>query len=400
MLAVNALDLVIVLACVSAAIGGYRLGFLTRAAAWAGMCLGVLLAARVAPWVADRVSDGDPNRTLLVTALTLLTGAFVGQLAGQAAGHRLRRGTPGERTAAWDRACGAASGVVVIVAAVWLLTPTLASVPDLPSRLVRGSLLAQRIDDLTPDPPDPVRAASRLIGRDQWDRLAGQFTSGLPTAAPPDGVEPPAEVDAAARAATVRVERGVCGQGVQFGTGFVAKEHLIVTNAHVVAGGGGPVTVEGQDGETHEARVVVFEPASDLAVLRVESFDAAPLPLATRAEADSTGWVYGHPEGGDLERTPFRAGAESEAEVPDIYGTATLTRRIVPLRAELVQGYSGSALVDPEGRVVGVAFAVSPDEDDVAVAIAMDAVDDALAAAEAIGPDGPAVSTGECLPES
>ena len=41
------------------------------------------------------------------------------------------------------------------------------------------------------------------------------------------------------------------------------------------------------------------------------------------------------------------------------------------LAAELAPGDSGSALVDPQGQVVGVAFAVAPDKPGVAYALAI-----------------------------
>jgi S1-C subfamily serine protease len=394
----NVLDLLIVLAAVLAGVGGYRLGFVTRAAAWSGMCLGVLAAARLAPTFTSRFGSLDPNRTLLITAITLLSGAFLGQLAGQTLGHRLRTHPRMARRAEADRVAGAVLGVLLVGGAVWILTPAMASVPDWPARLATGSLLAREIDGLTPDPPDPLTAASRVLGERQWAALSEQLSGGMPSGPVPDLGDAPPEVDLAARRAVVRVTHDVCGRGQQVGTGFVAAAELVVTNAHVVAGtSDGPIEVEDGDGRTHQARLIVFEPDIDLAVLRVESLGVGPLALAERAEPSSTGWVYGHPGGYGLRIRAFQAGVESDARVPDIYGDRDLTRRIVPIRAQLAKGDSGSPLIDQHGEVVGVAFAISPVDDNLAVAIAMAEVRPLVDAALAAGPDAHQVGSGSCV---
>ena len=41
------------------------------------------------------------------------------------------------------------------------------------------------------------------------------------------------------------------------------------------------------------------------------------------------------------------------------------------LASELAPGDSGSALVDPQGQVIGVAFAIAPDKPGVAYALAL-----------------------------
>lgn len=397
----NALDLVIVLASIGAAVGGYRLGFLTRASAWLGMSAGVLAAARIAPTISGRLAGDDPNRTLLVTAVTLLSGAFLGQLGGQLIGHYLRSRAAVGRGAGVDKVAGAVSGVVVVSAAVWLLTPTMASVPSWPSRLVDGSTLAHHIDRITPDPPDPLTAASRLVGAEQWEALQSQVAGGIPTGPIPMLQLPPRELDQRVRAATVLVEHEVCRRGAQDGTGFVAAPDLVVTNAHVVAGepdGGASVRVRTSDNRDLRARVVLFDPSGDLAVLLVEGLDIEPLPLGEKAEPNTVGWVYGHPGGNALRIRPFLAGTETNAQVPDIYDQLEVARRILPIRADLDHGDSGSALIGPDGTVIGVAFAISPDDDSLAVAIAMDSVNQAVKRAEAAGPDAPELSTGRCLP--
>ncbi len=400
----NLLDLAIVLAALGAALGGYRLGLLTRAAAWAGMLAGIMAAARMAPGLNRRIGGLDPDRTLLLSAVTLLSGAFLGQLVGQLIGQQLRARNTSPKRVRMDQVAGAGSGVVVILAAVWLLAPTMAAVPSWPAELVHESRLAQEIDRLTPDPPDPLRAASQLIGQQEWDDLSAQFAGGLPTGDLPAQGAAPEALDRAIRAATVRVVHEVCNAGSQEGTGFVAAPQLVVTNAHVVAGESNhPVVVQDRDGGSHRSRVVYFNPAEDLAVLRVESLEAPPLPLAEGSNRNDTGWVYGHPGGRALEVREFRAGSEIVVRVPDIYGGTDVERAIVPIRAQLEKGDSGSALVARSGDVIGVAFAIAPDDgrgrsEPLAVALTMGVVHAAVAQTRALGSDAPELSTGPCLP--
>jgi len=399
--AVNAIDLIIVATCAVAAIGGYRLGFLTRVAAWLGMTLGVLAAAQLSPTLSARFDHGHPGRTLFITAVTLLVGAFIGQLAGQTVGHRLRARTATGSADTIDRVAGACSGVVVVAMVVWLLAPTMVSATSWPARLVDDSLLAEQIDRLTPDPPDALDAASRLVGAERWAALQAGFAGGLPEGDIPVVADADPTLDRRVRLATVLVEHQVCGHGTQDGTGFVAAPNLVVSNAHVVAGipdRGATVHVVDNRGRRHRARVVHFDPLSDLSVLRVETLTARPLPLAEESERDQVGWVYGHPGGRALAVRPFRAGTEADAVVPDIYGEQEITRRIVPIRADLQHGDSGSPLVATDGRVIGVAFAISPDDETLAVAVAMELVRDAVDRSVAAGPDAPDVGTGRCTP--
>jgi S1-C subfamily serine protease len=136
--------------------------------------------------------------------------------------------------------------------------------------------------------------------------------------------------------------------------------------------------VEFVDGSTLEADVVAFDPERDLAVLRTRGGGAPALPLRD-AEVGDTGGVFGHPGGGPLDVSPFRVGDEITAVGRDIYDSASTSREVLVLASELAPGDSGAALVDPQGRVIGVAFAVAPDKPGVAYALAIDELEGVLA---------------------
>ncbi|MGH9028375.1 MAG: hypothetical protein ACRDV4_01995 [Acidimicrobiales bacterium] len=85
----------------------------------------------------------------------------------------------------------------------------------------------------------------------------------------------------------------------------------------------------------------------------------------------------------------------------DIYGSATVSREIYELDAQVRPGNSGGPLVAsgdasagiPDGTVIGVVFARSTTNSDVGYALAMPAVEKDIATAEA---STSAVGTGGC----
>ncbi|MEQ1786475.1 MAG: trypsin-like peptidase domain-containing protein, partial [Acidimicrobiales bacterium] len=189
--------------------------------------------------------------------------------------------------------------------------------------------------------------------------------------------------------ATVKVQ-GVACRRIQEGSGFVVAPGLVVTNAHVVAGERETV-VQRSDGSEVRAIVVAFDPNRDLAVLRADDLGRPALERST-IEEGGVGAVFGHPGGGDLRAAPFQVGQQVTATGTDIYDQRATEREVLILASALRPGDSGAALVDPSGRVVGVAFAIAPDRPGVAYALAMEELD-AVLAGNLSGP----VDTGPCL---
>ena len=72
----------------------------------------------------------------------------------------------------------------------------------------------------------------------------------------------------AAGQSVVRVLGTACGLGVQ-GSGWVAADGVVVTNAHVVAGQDDTSVQVGGQGERLDAQAIHFDVRNDLAVLRV-----------------------------------------------------------------------------------------------------------------------------------
>jgi S1-C subfamily serine protease len=385
----NLLDLLIVLALFSAAVGGFRLGFVARVVSWILMTAAVLIAARLLPSLLRAAGDDTGDAELLLLAGAVLVGsALLGQSVGLVLGTRLNVGVRSGVPRQIDSVAGAVAGMVGVLVTVWLLVPALAEATEVPARLARESRLARGVADVFPDPPDVTRVLRRLVGED-YPRV---FDSMRPA---PDLGPPPAAsgldagtADAVSRS-TVKVVGRACDR-IQEGSGFVVADDLVVTNAHVVAGQEA-TEVERSDGSRVAAVVTAFDPETDLAVLSAPGLDRPPLAIG-EASAGTRGGVFGYPGGGALEISPFVVGRQAEAVGSDIYDAGRTRRQVLFLSAELAPGDSGSALVDPAGRVVGVAFAVAPDQPGVAYALTTGELQEALA-----GGGGTAIDTGPCL---
>ena len=189
---------------------------------------------------------------------------------------------------------------------------------------------------------------------------------------------------------TVRVTGQACGR-ILTGSGFAADTETIVTNAHVVAGVDNPSVVR-PDGRRLSATVQVFDPNRDLAVLSVPGLGETPLGIGT-AVIGADAAVFGHPGGQDeVEVSPARIESAVNALGRDLYGDSPTRRDIYILAAQLAPGDSGGPLVDVNGDVVGVAFAVAPDQPATAYALATEELTAVLGV-----PRGGAVDTGSCL---
>jgi S1-C subfamily serine protease len=389
---VNLLDAVIVVVAAAAAVGGYRLGFLARVASWIGLALGLYVAARFLPRVINALNRADPAARLMIAALILIGGAFVGQAVGLLAGGRLHRALPLGPLRDMDRGVGAAVGTLGVLVALWLLLPSMAAVAGWPAREARTSTIAQWVDRTFPPAPDTLQALRRLVGDNTFPQV---FEALHPT----QGVGPPpasSGLDAAVvgrvASSTVKVEGEACNR-IQDGSGFAAAPDTIVTNAHVVAGEpAGRTQVLRPDGRTLAATIVLFDPDRDLALLRVPGLGQAALPTAGGV-VGQVGAVFGHPGGQDpLAVAPAAIRQNVTAVGRNLYDTHTTRRDVFVLAAALHPGDSGGPLVSTDGAVLGVAFAIAPDQPGTSYALT------AAVLAQVLGlPRSAPVTTGSCL---
>jgi S1-C subfamily serine protease len=354
---VNLLDLAVLALLVGAAFGGWRLGFIARAFAWAGVAGALVVGFHFVPQIVTEFGGTSADDRVTVAVLFLVLVATIGQAIGLGVGLVAHRAFPVRNPMPlWDHLLGATTGVIGVLVLVWVLIPSFATAKGWPARLARGSVVVGAIDDVAPKQPSQFAAWGRSISDAPYPSALG------PLDEPPNPGVPPsakltAAVDARVRASTVKVSGRACGQ-IQQGSGWVAAPGIIVTNAHVVAGERS-TTVEDVDGDEYAAAVVAFDPYRDLAVLSVPDLPAKPLPNKQGAVKEE-GAVYGHPGGGALTAAPARVGEEILAVGTDIYRTQSSRRHVYVLASNLKPGDSGGPLVDVHGNVIGVAFAIDP----------------------------------------
>ncbi|HYJ75727.1 MAG TPA: trypsin-like peptidase domain-containing protein [Kineosporiaceae bacterium] len=199
-----------------------------------------------------------------------------------------------------------------------------------------------------------------------WRTLPGQ--RGGRASPPPTGT--PAAVTEVLDS-VVQVLVSSCGRSGA-GSGFVAARERVVTNAHVVEGAS-RVAVRTESGSRLAARVVLYDPAADTAVLAVPGLSGNALQ-PSRAEADegAPAWVAGHPLGGPLKVVP--------ASVLGTVGGTGSDRETYVLRTVVRPGNSGGPLLDAQGRVLGIVYATAADGDPEGYARTWPAVEDEVGA--------------------
>ncbi|MGH9114531.1 MAG: MarP family serine protease [Acidimicrobiales bacterium] len=385
-------DLIVVAVAVAAAFGGYRLGFLGRVASWLGLAAGFYVAIRVLPRIVVGLGSASPSAQLLVVAVILVGGAMVGQGVGLLVGSRLHRALPLGPLRQTDRVVGAVVGIVGVGAALWLMLPSISAVPGWPARATTGSGISRWVSANLPAPPDALQVLRRLVGNDA-PQVFAELHQGAPTGPPPAVSGLSQALTNAVTASTVKVEGQACDR-IYEGSGFAVSSDLVVTNAHVVAGEPpGDTSVLLPTGQRLPARVVMFDPNRDLALLSVERLGERPLPLKV-AHTGATGAVFGHPNGQDaVAVTPARVAQEETAVGKNLYDSHTTRRDVLVLAAALAHGDSGGALVDPAGDVIGVAFAISADQPTTSYALSVTELQGALGEPRTAS----GTSTGPCL---
>jgi S1-C subfamily serine protease len=387
-LGVNLLDLLLIVVLVLTALGGFRAGLISRLSGWIGLLAGLVVSFFAVPVVLGFFDGGAPiTRFLIAIAVLSITVTVLSSLF-QRIGLGLVRVIHRTPLRGVDRAAGAVAAVAVLGMLLWLLIPAAALVPGTISAQVRSSAVLGAVQDSTPPPPDAIGALGNLVDRSRFPDVFDDLRPAPDTGPPPSEIPVPPDVVEAATASTVRVNSTGCSRRY-VGSGWTVADGLVATNAHVVAGAD-EISVRRPDGQVRDARVVRFDADRDLAVLEVADLGQSPLPLGS-VVAGGDGASIGYPGGQELPRVaPVSVREQRTTNGRDIYRERPATREVVFLAAELRQGDSGSPVIDANGDVVGIVFAISPDRSTTAYALAPEELEDVLA--------GPATSDpGRCL---
>lgn len=369
------LDIVLALILVAYAVTGYGRGLIATATSAIGFISGGLIALWLLPGLIARIL---PVQTAVWRPVVLVVLVLVAASIGQGISGRL--GAPAAmsvRRSAFrplDSALGAVLTASVTALAVWVVTGVLALAP-VPA--LRESLASSRVLSVIDD-AIPVRrseAIERLLVAMSDQRLPDVFASGIAPDLNSVGVPGPelaasSSIETAARS-VYRIDAIAprCGR-TQEGSGWAVGPESVVTNAHVVAGAD-TITIR-VGGVDRSARVVVFDPDRDLALLHVSGLNARPLQLGSGLSIGSPVVLAGYPLGGPYSAESGRVGLRLSARGTDIYGKDKVVRDIYAVRASVQPGNSGGPALAPDGTVAGVVFARSLDDSDTAYVLTLD----------------------------
>ncbi len=350
-------DLVILIAVVFAISTGYRRGFWLALAQYAGLVLGVVIGATLAPVLMAALNLSGAIRSLGAVLILIVLGA-IGSSVGYWVGEPIRlRLLAHPHSGRIDSVAGAIFSALAVLSVSWFLGLSLANVPSpqLSSAIQRSAVL-RALDAFAPRPPGFLSRVERIIA---GVNFAPVFSGLEPLAPSPQAL--PTSVDTpgvrTAQSETLKIQGYGCG-GIVFGSGYPVGPGLVLTNAHVVAGTQG-TTVRSQSGRSGlAARVVLFDPERDVAILYVPRLALAPLPEAS-AGPGTQGAAIGYPGGNAEQVSAAVVNGEVRAEGRDIYGQRLVVRNIWIIQAQVVPGNSGGPLVDLNGNVIGVIFAAS-----------------------------------------
>jgi hypothetical protein len=348
---VTPLDWIIVAFTLVMAAWGYAQGLIVGALSLAGFAGGALLGSRLGPLLLEEGS-ASPYAPLFALGGALLVG---GVLASglELLGFHLRRRI-GSGLGVVDGAGGALLVACLGLGLCWLFGAVALQTPgarELRQPIQRSAILRALNQHLPPSGPI-LKALARF---DPVPRIDGPEAD-VP---PPDArIARDPDVRAAGRS-VVRVLGTACGLGVQ-GSGWVAGDGVVVTNAHVVAGQDDTTVQAGGDGPLADAEAIWFDPRNDLAVLRAPGLAGTPaLRLDHDAASGTPGAILGFPENGPYDVEPGRLGQTTELRTQDAYGRGPVLRSITSFRGLVRSGNSGGPLVDAAGRVLTTVFAAS-----------------------------------------
>src|ERR671914_1293760 len=210
-----------------------------------------------------------------------------------------------------------------LAAALALVGPGCAGQADAPPE-AEPTITVPELDRVAADVPAAVRAKTPVLARDSAERKA--------------------------RTLTVRI-RNVSCEGVGTGSGFALSDHVLVTNRHVLAGAD-TLEVSTWDGKTLSVGTARVGVLGDLGVAvvggklpRAGAYGPAP---ANRAPVT----VVGYPRGGPLTLSQGTVIDRVDGGKFDVEGA------VLRLTATVVPGNSGGPVLDSEGRVVAIVYAI------------------------------------------
>ncbi|MCS7191815.1 MAG: trypsin-like peptidase domain-containing protein [Armatimonadetes bacterium] len=169
--------------------------------------------------------------------------------------------------------------------------------------------------------------------------------------------------------------RSPIGQNAGSGVIFDGKRGLIVTNYHV-AEDASNLTVILKDGRKFKAKFLGGEPHVDIAVLQIPSTNLPEAQFGSSEEIKEGAWVIaiGNPFGFSNSVTVGVISAKGRS----LRDEGVLLDDLIQTDAAINPGNSGGALVNSNGKVIGINVAMRPGAQGIAFAIPIEIVSDVV----------------------
>lgn len=343
---------IVALAVVMAPIG-YRQGLLIAGLGLGGFAIGAVLGSRFGPVLLEGGSS-SPYAPGIALIGGFLGGAVIAVI-GEAIALRIRaRFLQGRISATADAFGGSVAFVALSLAIAWVAGALALNAPALRGIRgdVQGSLVLAALNDVAPPSGPVLNVLNEVTVTPQLEGPSADV------GAPDDGILDDPDI-ARASNSVVHVLGTACGLNVS-GSGWIAGDGLVVTNAHVIAGQKDTHIVT-RDGAELAATPTVYRPADDIAVLKVDGLSEPPLHLAGEDRSGTSAAVLGFPGDGQFSAIPARLGTTGEVTSEDSYGNGPIQRQMTSFRGDVIAGNSGGPVIDGGGRVLTTVFAATVD---------------------------------------
>ncbi|MBG6122535.1 MarP family serine protease [Corynebacterium aquatimens] len=369
------IDVLIIIALISAMVSGWRQGALTAGLSVVGVVSGLIIGFAFVPVLVNLFTVH--NVRLLVTLATIIVFVGLGNMVGATVGARVRENMRTRTGQRWDSAVGAVLQVIVVSVVLWLISmPLAANAPGQFGDGVRNSRVLAKADAAAPGWMRQIpEHFSALLDESGLPPLVSPFQSakgGNVDAPNPADVDPTMVKRVRPSIVHVVGDAQGCSRRLS-GSGFVAAPDYVITNAHVVAGTNS-VTLDTVLG-VKSASVVLYDPDADLAVLHSPELGLDAVPQTDKAlRRGEPAVIMGFPKSGPFVALAARVREKMNISGPDIYATGRIEREAYSLRGNIRQGNSGGPVLNTKGEVVGVVFGAAVDDSETGYALTWDHV--------------------------
>ncbi|WP_209325603.1 MarP family serine protease [Brevibacterium renqingii] len=377
-------DILLIALGIGALFAGFRQGLITGLGTAAGFVVGWILGRLLSPLV-ESLSEGttameNPGVLMLLASMPLVLSVLFA-FAGSGIGAWIKRSMDSDLGQGLDAVGGTITAGIVYVLVVWLAAGFVRTTPLVePNRWVADSAVIAAIDRTI-----PYSSQTALGGLAKGLSATGfpQVFSGQPEQIRGVGEPDEAMVDVGRGAedsvVKITTTATTCPAGSE-GSGFVFRDGLVATNAHVVAGSSELAVQVAGRGRPYSAEVVGFDAEADVAVLRVPELEAPALDFGDGLGPGDDSVVVGFPANGPYTISPARVREKINARGLDIYDSNPVVREVYSVRGIVREGNSGGPLLDAEGDVVGMIFARSATDGETGYALTRAEIADELEA--------------------